>query len=232
MTVNKSQQPILANGGSHAKDRREVNDKAIPDAWRLDPALLKDLKIPLETSKNNLQALDLPRRSGILSPRELEITESYSVQQLLDGLANSELTSVEVTTAFCKRAAIAHQAVSPLAAHTSLNVTDQTGSLRLDQLPHRDIFRQSASSGSKSRFSARAWQTCRSLTWFADQSQRMLPDSWNPRDTRSLGLLQTRVYGQLSPCGCAERSWRCILLQNQCSSDDDGKPVLRQGEVD
>jgi amidase len=44
-----------------------------------------------------------------LTARELEITESYSTARLLSGLAKGVLSSLEVTTAFCKRAANAQQ---------------------------------------------------------------------------------------------------------------------------
>ena len=101
-----------APAGVKAEDRRAINLKAIPKEWTLDPALLKGLQTPWEKSKNNVIALDLPQKSGILSDRELEITGSYSVQRLLEGMASGELTSVEVVTAFCKRAAIAHQVVN------------------------------------------------------------------------------------------------------------------------
>ena len=56
--------------------------------------------------------LEIPRQSGILSERELEITESYDATQLLLKLAKGEFTSAEVTEAFSKRAAIAQQVVS------------------------------------------------------------------------------------------------------------------------
>ncbi len=104
----------VAETSSKSEDRRALNRKAIPDSWLLDPTLLEGLKTPWETSKNDLIALDLPQRSGILSARELEITDAYSVQELLNSMANGQLTSEEVVTAFSKRAAIAHQVVSVL----------------------------------------------------------------------------------------------------------------------
>jgi len=57
--------------------------------------------------------MDFPAKSGIMSPEELAITESSAVD-LVKKLAASELSSVAVTTAFCKRAALAHQLVSRL----------------------------------------------------------------------------------------------------------------------
>lgn len=45
----------------------------------------------------------------MLTEKELRITEAYDVRHLLKALASGELTSVDVTVAFCKRAAIAQQ---------------------------------------------------------------------------------------------------------------------------
>jgi amidase len=56
-------------------------------------------------------SINLPEKSGLLSQRELELT-SLTATELLKLIHNETYTAVEVTTAFCKRAAIAHQAVS------------------------------------------------------------------------------------------------------------------------
>ncbi|KAM3511972.1 hypothetical protein MY11210_004372 [Beauveria gryllotalpidicola] len=47
--------------------------------------------------------------SAPVSEKELDITESHNVSELLEALAGGKLTALEVTTAFCKRAAVAHQ---------------------------------------------------------------------------------------------------------------------------
>ena len=85
--------------------------EAIPKEWLLPKTILSTLQQPLQSSPNKILELDIPRRSGILSKRELEITENYTVQALLKALAAGELTAVEVTVAFSKRAAIAQQLV-------------------------------------------------------------------------------------------------------------------------
>ncbi|KAI1735678.1 amidase [Xylaria scruposa] len=94
-----------------AAEKRSSCQKAIPKAWVLAESLLDTLQGQSELSKTktNLIALDIPRRSGILTKRELEITESYNVSSLLQGLASGRFTSAEVTLAFSKRAAIAQQ---------------------------------------------------------------------------------------------------------------------------
>lgn len=92
-------------------EKRARCQRLIPKAWELPSALVQSLSHPLESSKNNLVELDIPRRSGLLTEKELRITEAYDVQGLLKALASGELTSLEVTVAFCKRAAIAQQLV-------------------------------------------------------------------------------------------------------------------------
>ncbi|EAW09104.1 putative general amidase [Aspergillus clavatus NRRL 1] len=84
----------------------EAADK-IPSEWRLSAELLK-------TTANDSNILDIPTKSGILSAHELDITGNHDATALLQKLAARELTSVEVTTAFSKRAAIAQQLTSCL----------------------------------------------------------------------------------------------------------------------
>ncbi|KAK6850342.1 acetamidase [Apiospora arundinis] len=90
--------------------------KAIPTAWTLPKSILESLPeiSGFPTTRLNLVARDIPRSSGILTERELEITESHNASSLLSGLAAGTFTSVEVTLAFSKRAAIAQQLVDEL----------------------------------------------------------------------------------------------------------------------
>ena len=81
-----------------AADKRARLAKTIPAEWKV-----KDL--PAEDS-----VFDFPRTSGLLSAKELEITGS-SATDLVAKLAKGELKSVDVTHAFCKRAALAQQLV-------------------------------------------------------------------------------------------------------------------------
>ncbi|EPT04504.1 hypothetical protein FOMPIDRAFT_1113035 [Fomitopsis schrenkii] len=55
-----------------------------------------------------------PEHCGILSVKEREITGVPDVDFLLQKVATAEWSAVEVTTAFCKRAAVAHQATNCL----------------------------------------------------------------------------------------------------------------------
>ncbi|OAG35292.1 phosphoribosylamine-glycine ligase [Fonsecaea monophora] len=92
-----------------AADARRTLEASIPEAWRLP----SDLKIVAEEGK--LPPED-PRvlRCGILDALDLEITSIRDVEQLRSSFASGKYTAVQVATAFCKRAAIAHQCTSCL----------------------------------------------------------------------------------------------------------------------
>lgn len=92
-----------------AEKRAEVASK-LPQEWKLPPNILEDV-----TPNANTNVLDIPGKCGLLTNKELEITEKYDAVALLEKMASRELSSSEVTLAFCKRAAIAHQLVCDLA---------------------------------------------------------------------------------------------------------------------
>lgn len=101
--MNTSDGTIQAVGMSDwrqvaAKRRDEIYSK-IPVAYIVPPTLLGSTNVH-----------NLAQKSGILSSRELSIV-SYTATDLLKYIHNRTFTAVEVTTAFCKSAAIAHQAV-------------------------------------------------------------------------------------------------------------------------
>ncbi|KAM0713806.1 hypothetical protein Q7P37_010768 [Cladosporium fusiforme] len=81
-----------------ARKKTEQLDR-IPESWRL----------PDSTNFEQGNVLQVPRQSGILTDVELQITEDYDATELVDELANGNLSSEAVATAFCKRAAIAQQ---------------------------------------------------------------------------------------------------------------------------
>ncbi|KAL3435794.1 amidase signature domain-containing protein [Aspergillus tetrazonus] len=93
-------------------ERRRILNLLIPTEWKLS----EDFKASLPADGRLLQA-DPVRKSGILSEEELDITENYSAGQLLQRLAWGDVSSLAVTTAFCKRAAIAQQLTSCLTEH-------------------------------------------------------------------------------------------------------------------
>jgi amidase len=81
-------------------DKRARVAAAIPKDWLVTPP-----------PADRLNVINFPRECGLLTPKELRITETTDVEELLSKLATGEWSSVETTTAFYKRAIIAHQTV-------------------------------------------------------------------------------------------------------------------------
>ncbi|GAB1740896.1 hypothetical protein NU219Hw_g5972t1 [Hortaea werneckii] len=94
---------------TRAQEYQKAASSKIPEAWRLDSQYLNETG---PTSKRSV--LDIPAKCGILNEREVDITEHYNMVQLVQQLASGSMSSTEVTTAFCKRAAIAQQLTSCL----------------------------------------------------------------------------------------------------------------------
>lgn len=91
---------MAAGYEERAKEKRAQQAESIPTEWRLKT-------IPSVAEVPN--ALKYIRECGLLTEKELKITETEDAAVLLSQLASKELSAVEVTTAFSKRAAIAHQ---------------------------------------------------------------------------------------------------------------------------
>lgn len=92
-----------------AKEKRKSVFTKIPNDWLLPTSLTSQF-----TETSTLSVIDIPRRCGLLNAQELEITEVFDAQDLACMLETGKLSSVEVVTAFCKRAAIAHQCTNCL----------------------------------------------------------------------------------------------------------------------
>ncbi|BGP15790.1 hypothetical protein JCM10213_005728 [Rhodosporidiobolus nylandii] len=90
----------IDNWRDRAAAKRASRDALIPVEWRLPDPYLYDRR---------LGATKVPYECGILTTRELEITELDELEELASRLAQGIYTALEVTTAFCKRAAIAQQ---------------------------------------------------------------------------------------------------------------------------
>lgn len=73
--------------------------------WTLPPSLISTLPTNI---------IPIIRESGILTPTELEITEAPDACEVLAKTKSKQWSAKEVTIAFCKRAAIAHQLVNCL----------------------------------------------------------------------------------------------------------------------
>ncbi|KAL4798288.1 amidase signature domain-containing protein [Aspergillus venezuelensis] len=84
--------------------KRAAQAAAIPPAWRLSETTLSSKTTPLETI----------RTCGILSDQELLWTDQTNLTALTSLLASGSITSEQLATAFCKRAAIAQQLIGCL----------------------------------------------------------------------------------------------------------------------
>jgi amidase len=77
---------------------------------RQKAAIPKEWQLPNPPADSVLDVTAIPESCGLLSQKEIEITNT-PVEGLLPKLSAGEWSSVEVTTAFYKRAIIAHQLV-------------------------------------------------------------------------------------------------------------------------
>ncbi len=89
-----------------SQKRAEVA-KGLPQEWRLPSSILDTI-----SASADISVLDVPGTCGLLTAKELGITEQHDAVELIAKMAAKELSSSEVTLAFCKRAAVAHQVVS------------------------------------------------------------------------------------------------------------------------
>jgi amidase len=94
----------IANKGWEqiSQDKRAALLDCIPEKWRIPTDLLPP--------ESQLDITGFPVESGWFSVEELEIT-SKSAVELLGKLVKGEWSAYDVTSAFCKRAAAAHQLV-------------------------------------------------------------------------------------------------------------------------
>ncbi|KAL2831783.1 amidase signature domain-containing protein [Aspergillus cavernicola] len=79
--------------------KRLTQLQSIPSPWHLPQSTISSPATPLDTI----------RTCGILSSQELQWTEIDDVTELVHLLASRQVTSLQLTTAFCKRAAVAQQ---------------------------------------------------------------------------------------------------------------------------
>jgi amidase len=89
---------MSSNWEQLAADKRTRISKSIPSEWVIKEA------------PKDVSAFDYAKSSGLLSAQELEWTNSTATE-LVAQLATGQLKSVDVTLAFCKRAALAQQLV-------------------------------------------------------------------------------------------------------------------------
>lgn len=82
-------------------DKKQRQTASIPREWVI--------AVPPESV---LDVRAVPEECGLLSPKELEITNTVDVELILQNLASAKWSAVEVTLAFYKRAIVAQQLVS------------------------------------------------------------------------------------------------------------------------
>lgn len=106
-------------------DKRRRQLESIPKDWLI--------QVPDE---HIVDVTAVPERCGLLSDRELQITNTEDVNEILDKLAKGEWSAVEVTNAFCKRAIIAHQLVRMSRSCTEDNCDATELLISAGKLPH------------------------------------------------------------------------------------------------
>ncbi len=83
--------------------RKKNQTASIPLEWMI--------QLPPESCTNVIDVPSAGSECGLLNIRELTITETTDIALILENLRTANWSSVEVTTAFYKRAIIAHQLV-------------------------------------------------------------------------------------------------------------------------
>ncbi|KAK9480277.1 amidase signature domain-containing protein [Lipomyces japonicus] len=92
--------------------RKPYEELAAAKLAERDERIPKEWKIEFNPEPANL--LSLARDCGLLTEQEFEITENYDSVGLLQEIFTGNYSAIEVTTAFCKRSAIAQQALNCL----------------------------------------------------------------------------------------------------------------------
>lgn len=87
--------------------KRATREALIPESWRLPAEIANKV-----SEESTLSAFDLLNQAALLSDREIDITENNTASTITAKIAAGELSSLEVASAFCKRAAIVHQLVN------------------------------------------------------------------------------------------------------------------------
>ncbi|KAJ6561163.1 general amidase [Mycena vulgaris] len=88
-------------------------DQAAAKRARLAALIPDDLKLPTLPAADVLNVTSYPL-DAVLSLRDLEITETADVGILLEKMSTGVWTATEVTSAYCKRALVAHQLINCL----------------------------------------------------------------------------------------------------------------------
>jgi amidase len=101
----------------HAQRGRDILHNSIPKQW-----LVPEDKLPSPTQKN---VIDFPRQSGLLSERELTVTE-MSATELVGEMGRGKLKAEEVVVAFLKRSVLGHQLVRTITLLILMQSADES----------------------------------------------------------------------------------------------------------
>lgn len=80
--------------------KRNTQLNSIPSSWRLSEEVLNHTPV---------SSIQIIQSSGILTPDEIAWTETTDIRDLVSLITSRRVSSEQLTTAFCKRAAIAQQ---------------------------------------------------------------------------------------------------------------------------
>lgn len=76
----------MSDWQSISAKKREQRDSKIPKEWSLSESILKDI-----SQDANFGVLDVPRTCGIMSEKEVELTEKYDASDLLGMLGSGDV---------------------------------------------------------------------------------------------------------------------------------------------
>lgn len=93
---------------------------AIPVEWKLPESLIPaGMLSPAESitegakQYGRVNVMDIPRTCGLLTSKELEITEKYDVRALVLAMTENKFKAEEVVQAFCKVRSLARFLLGP-----------------------------------------------------------------------------------------------------------------------
>lgn len=153
-----------------ANRKRDQRDSKMPQAWMLPADVLdRHSRRPIGVFAHSAGNDICPR---IMTRRELDITDptSSDATDLVKHLANGSISCLELTTAFCKRAAIAHQLTNCLT-----EILFEQAMQRAKQLDDAKARGQTIGELSglpvtvKDSFHVKGWDSCIGITSLCDK---------------------------------------------------------------
>lgn len=96
--------PTMTRGTEAYEQKRATRQQRLADSMPVELRLPQHV---IDAAPKNVTRI--PRECGLLTERDLAITENYDATALAEAIAEKTYTAVEVATSFCKRAVIAHQ---------------------------------------------------------------------------------------------------------------------------